>query len=244
MRNIYIHKLIMSSDPSEYINIINHTRDTINKWNKDQSLDAGDYLSIILILVTLLTTIRNSLKLESITKINVLSYLNKDSIKQIADIEKLLEELLLLLDASRICVALFHNGTSIGSYPFKRMSVIYEAVRSDAKSLKKVVKDIDLNNLSNQLLNLSAEHFTEVARLDPKLNTSCKEYLDYHDLYVMHSILLKNKIGVYGILEIQYLNNNKNNADTFSKESIIEEKEILINKILTSVKRITENKYK
>lgn len=226
----------------DYFTAIDHYIKIIEKWNKDQHLEVHDYFSIFLLIITAITAIKNSLLLNSIKSGNILTYLNKEAIKQTLYIEDLLNQLLLLLDCSRVCIGLFHNGTSLGGFAFKKMSVFYEARRSDAISLKDTIKNIDLNKLNEHLYNLNDDYFTEIDRDNENLSNDCKRYLDFANLKAVYSVLLKNNKKIYGILEIQYLKNNERNINNFKDIEIQEEKEVLINKILKSLSYIVENK--
>lgn len=230
------------SSSGDYLTLIQEGREIVQKINKDVNLDPGDYLTLIVIILTLITSILNGKKLAYLTKSNILAYLNNDNIKNVLYIENLLEKLLLLTNSSRICVGLFHNGTSIGSYSFKKMSIIYEAKRSDTKSIKNNYKDVELARLYKHLAKVNTDNFTFSSRDDDSLDKECIQYLDFLNLTAVYSILLSDSKGVYGILEIQYLDKNKYNVETFEDSSILEERDILFNKISKSISFIVNNK--
>lgn len=169
------------------------------------TLTIFDYFVVINSSLILTIALLNYIRLSKSPLTNVISYLSKEDIKQRQMVEGILKEMLGLSNAHRVVIGLFHNGTSVGSLHFQKMSVFYEALSPSASSLKMAFKDVEAYKLEQEVLKGSPDKFSKYSRQDPDLDPECKKYLDTQGLNTIYSRLLVSKKGVFGILEIQYV---------------------------------------
>lgn len=214
--------------------IVNKTKDG------DYTPSPGDILVIVFLLIGVINTILNSRIISIVKNHNILSYINKDKIKEIILIERLLEDLLILTNASRVSVGIFHNGQNIGSFNFKKMSVIYEAKKNKVSSIKDLYKNVDFSKLKTHILRLNSDSFVKYTINDEDILDACKDYLDINDMDTVYSRLLKNDIGEYGVIEIQYLTDNLENINSVELKN--NEVEKLYNKISRLLRYVIEEK--
>lgn len=215
----------------------------IEKYNNEGHISYIDLIILISVAAIGIGSLTISLlgyfrTLKTTTR-NIISYITPADIHQTNRVEIILNKLLAIANADRVGIAMFHNGASVGSehLPFKEFTLTYEAKNPSIASLKSVVRKIPLSRLTKQLDKISSTEFTECS-LDNVTDNECKMYMRSVKLERIYSRLLSNKKGIYGIIEIHFI--NEKNTELNSEK--LEEIEDVYSELLFCLKYITENK--
>lgn len=211
--------------------------DTLKIIRKENSITAEEYFSLFINCVILLTLIIKVIQpLTDIVK-PLKVKLTKKYFKEIDFVEDLLEELLLLTKADRVCVGVFHNGQVWGHFHFMKMTIAYEACKHGISSIKKLYANVPIEKIKNQLQIVNVDEFSIFNRND-NLEPECVRYLDSQNLKGILSRLLTNKKGeVIAILEAQRL------CGYFGKEDLSDSRlEPTFNRLMHNLSLINEGK--
>ena len=165
----------------------------------------GWLVMISSILTVLLTIVAAVNKLGSPMKDKLTYFSIERDIKQRQMVESILQEFINISKCHRVCVGLFSNGTSIGTVHYKKMNITHEAVAPGVTSFRERFQNISTLKLEQEILNSTSYKFTEVSLNDSTLITGCRNYMRSNSLHTILSRRLVNKRGMYGLLELQYI---------------------------------------
>lgn len=215
-------------------------RDTIKTYQETGNISI---LNLLLVLLTFVVIIQNHLtkiRLLQTTTGNVIAYITKDGIKQRKKIESILLELRGLTAADRITVGLFHNGTSIGSFHFTKMSVPYEVTKPGITSNRKRLQNVDLSNIEEELFNYKSNKFTRLSLNNINLPIDCANYLNSVGLEVVYGRLIPvlNTKEYYGVIELQFASETN---DEITEERL-QEVEKIYSRLLVALDYVRRNK--
>lgn len=180
---------------------VKSTRDNLVDFYKNHTQEIFGLLSLIistLILVTL--AFKQPKKVNS----NCVSYEEIDNHEKTQEVVK---QMLDITQASRVVVALVHNSCNTDTIPFKEFSIVYEATQIEVSSLKTLIRKIPITDcfIDKELKHLTPIKFNKYYRGQLSLSLACINYLKKRGIHTKYSRLLTNKKGIFGIIEIQYL---------------------------------------
>lgn len=216
-------------------------KDTINIYNKTGTISPVNLLLLLLAGVVVIQNHISKIRLLQTTTGNVIAYINKDSVQQKKKIEQILLELRALTDADRVVVGLFHNGTSIGSFHFTKLSIGYESLKTGISSLRKHCKDVDLTGVEDELLSYNSESFIRNSISDIDVNVNYKKYLNSVGLEAVYSrlVAVNNKDNnYYAVVQIQFASEHNDEIS----EDRLKEVEKTYNRLLTALDFVRRNK--
>lgn len=211
---------------------------------------------VFFVLANTITTIFNLAKTGQTIKRNVTAYLNKEDFQEKAVIEAILKDMLEVSESDRVCLGILHNGTGWGALHFTKMTVRYEARKAGIESVKGVFKDIDIDKISEEIVEAEVDRFTYFTREDKRLNVGCAAYLDSLGIKSVYTRLMSSKesltgkllsklikpkeVGVYAILELQKITEEADliNVDDKVKQQVEE----LYQKLVWSMERVRKGK--
>lgn len=229
------NNLLDSLESKEKIQTIQS--DTLKIIRKENNITTEEYISLFINFIILLTLVIKVIQpLTDIVK-PLKVKLTKKYFKEISFIEDLLEELLLLTKADRVCVGVFHNGQVWGHFHFMKMTIAYEACKYGITSIKKLYANVPLEKIKNQLQVVDEDKFSIFNR-DDDLEPECIKYLDSQNLKGILSRLITNKKGeVIAILEAQRL------CSYFGNEDLSDSRlEPTFNRLIHNLSLINEGK--
>lgn len=220
--------------------------------------DGALVLGVIGLFLTanIITNIINLVEAGETARKNITAYLKPDHFQDKEYIENILKDMLTTSHSDRVCLGIFHNGSNWGNLHFTKMSVKYEARRQGIESVKNILKDIDIERISEEIKAYSEEEFRHFSIEDSNLSPGCIIYLDNLGIKSVWSRLLSSKesisskllskfikpkeVGVYAILEIQSLSEeSKENSYSADTEQKLED---LYKKLLWAVDRVRRGK--
>lgn len=216
-------------------------KDTIKIYNETGTISPINVLLLLLAGVVVIQNRISEIRLLQTTTGNVIAYINKDSVQQKKKIEQILLELRALTDADRVVVGLFHNGTSVGSFHFTKLSLVYESLKTGITSLRKRYKDIDVTGIEGELLTYQSDKFTRNAVSDINVDNGCKQYLNSIGLESVYTRLIPvngEKNSYYGVTQIQFASEHN---DEISQDRL-KEIEKTYNRLLTALDYVRRNK--
>lgn len=181
-------------------------RRSIERVSNAQYVDAWSIFLLISSLIVFISSVTTHLKVISAKTKNIISYIKPKDNKEKNIIEGNLRQVMGEASAIRVAVAMFHNGSSIGSYHFNKMSMLYEVTKSGYASIKSKVQNIPFVNIEKSVQLSSADKWTKFSISTPNLDKECIKYLRVNNLEAVYSRLLASKEGIYGIIELQYSN--------------------------------------
>lgn len=118
------------------------------------------------------------------------------------EIEKILKQMLTILDCDRIAIGIFHNSELL---PLTTMSVLYEVCKEGVTPKKDSMLNLPILNLQSEIKNLNPFKFLKFSITQSNLTPSCARYLQNKGVHTKYCRLLANKEGAYGIMEMHYL---------------------------------------
>jgi hypothetical protein len=216
-------------------------KDVIKIYEETGSVNLVNILILIIASIVVIQNHISKIRLLKTTTGNIIAYINKDSVKQKKKIEQILIELRALTDADRVVVGLFHNGTSVGSFHFTKLSLAYESLKTGITSLRKRYKDIDVTGIEDELLTYQSDKFTRNAISDVNVDNGCKQYLNSIGLEAVYTRLIPvngEKNNYYGVIQIQFASEHNDEIS----EDRLKEIEKTYNRLLTALDFVRRNK--
>lgn len=219
--------------------------------------DGALVLGVIGLFLTanIITNIINLIEAGETARKNVVAYLKPEHFQDREYIENILKEMLTTSQSDRVCLGILHNGTNWGKLHFTKMTVKYEARRQGIESVKNILKDIDIERISEEIKKYSEDEFKHFSRKDSTLSPGCIVYLDSLGIKSVYSRLLSSKesitnklfnrffkpkeVGVYAILEMQRLTEEEEYRYSDCTQQKLEE---LYKKLLWAMDRVRTGK--
>ena len=135
------------------------------------------------------------------------NYIKYEELDNHERIQELIKKILDITQASRVLVVLVHNTSNIDAVEFKEFSVVYEALQINIPSLRKLIKRIPITEcfINKEIKHLNDFKFHKYYIGQPNLSLACSNYLKRKELNTKYSRLLTNKNGIFGLIEIQYI---------------------------------------
>jgi len=180
---------------------VKSTRDNLVDFYKNHTEEVFGLLSLIISSLILLTVAFKQPK-----KVNS-NYVKFEEIDNHEKIQEVVKQTLDITQASRVAVALVHNTCNTDAIPFKEFSVVYEATQINVPSLKTLIRKIPITDcfINKELKHLTDVKFNKYYRGQSSLSLVCVNYLTKRGIHTKYSRLLTSKKGIFGIIEIQYL---------------------------------------
>lgn len=196
-------------------------------------------LNTLIIIITLTKFILPTVK--TLDKLLKSSYtlLIKSYIKEVKYVEDILENILLLTKADRVCVGVFHNGDNWGSFHFLKMSIIYEATKPGIQSFKKRFQAVPIENILTEIKNITSTEF-KVFTYSEDLSQGCKQHMDASGLSSIASRLIskgENEDNIIAVINCHKVTGNFSGV-AFSEPDIERE----FNRLCWALTRINESK--
>lgn len=140
-------------------------------------------------------------------KPQTLNYVKFEDIDTHENIQEVVKKMLDISQASRVAVALVHDSYSTDILPLKEFSVVYEATQINVPSLKLNIRKVPITEcfINKELKHLTDIKFTKYYKGQPSLSLACVNYLEKRGINTKYSRLLTSKKGIYGIIELHYL---------------------------------------
>lgn len=181
---------------------LSQLKKAIDRTQTNQHVDAWSIFvlaaSIVVFcssLVTYITSLKNSTK-------NIIAYIKPRDRREKIIVENYLRELMGQSGAVRVLVGMFHNGTSVGSFHFNKMSVLYEVSKYGYASVKSRYKDVDFSTIERYISLSNPDKWT---KFDTSPSTVDKHpHFNGLNLDVVFTRLLNCNKGIYGMIELQY----------------------------------------
>lgn len=171
---------------------------------------------------------------------STVSYFTQNDLVQKQAVESVLENFIKITGCHRVCIGLFHNGSSVGSTHFKKMSITHEAKQQGVSSFIARFQNVPLYKLEQELTLSNSYEFTSISINDPDLYISCKNYMNSNCLkYVLTRQLICNK-GIYGIIELQFI--EEPDLDDLKKQETIAQINTVYDQIANMTDYIRRNK--
>lgn len=135
--------------------------------------------------------------------IESLTYVSKEDLELLNDIENCMQRLMSATQSDRIIIGLFHNGTTdkLGFHE-KKISAIFE-VTDRLKPTKDQVQSIPIDFVKEEILLADDKYFQTYKR--GNLHSRCDEYLDRIGIVRKDFKLLKDNRSIYGLINIHFL---------------------------------------
>lgn len=162
---------------------------------------------IFSLLSLIVSTIIVGILLFKKPKSNNLNYVKFEEIDSHEKIQEVIKQMLDVSQASRVALALVHNSCNTDMLPLKEFSVMYEATQINVPSLKLTIRRIPITEcfVNKELKHLTDIKFTKYYKGQPSLSLACVDYLEKRDIHTKYSRLLTSKKGIYGIIELQFI---------------------------------------
>lgn len=159
-------------------------------------------------LASLLIGIKNTARIGKTPLRDISTRIHLQDLEKDHEIDQYLARILATAKCSRVVVASFTNGTSVGIFPFKYFSILWEAVDDGVTEIKYDYQSKPLNKIRSELKLCmdSPDSFTFVS-IDDNIPEGCKKYLLTNSIHTIVSRLIGNDSDGYsGIINIQYTN--------------------------------------
>lgn len=137
---------------------------------------------------------------------NSIIYINKDELKLKIELQKLLDQLLVITYADRIVIGLFHNGSQdLLGFHEKKMSVYAEACTDIIAPVKEKLQAIPINYMLEEILMADTIYYQTVVRSD--LNSACDIHMDSLQIVRKDFRTFRGvRKEIYGIINFHYAN--------------------------------------
>lgn len=240
---------------------IKATRDFIEKINVEPNITHVELLNIAFNIFILIIVFYTKVRVFKTTLADVLRPLTKKDLRQTEEIESILDRLLWVTKADRVCVGILHNGQKVGDLHFDKISVFYEATGPNIISIKHQLQEISLAKVYKHILNTSETCFSKFSRdedTDKLKDFSFSKFLDSMSINTVYSRLLLGekklinslfskkeqveKREIYGIVELHFI--LPPNKEEFYDSKNIRELDIVFNKLAVSLDKLIKPKGK
>ena len=136
-----------------------------------------------------------------------------------------LKDLRMASDADRVVIGIFHNSQKYAfDYHLLKMSVFHESLKDNSFSVKKIIRDIPLSYISEELALYKLNNNKLLFNIsNPNMKPGCKLHLNSINIETICNYLLEYKRTPIGILSFQY------KTDQSSKYGSISEFEKFLN---------------
>lgn len=198
-------------------------------------------INTLIIAITIVKFIMPAVKtIDKLTKSSY-SFLTKSYFKEVKYVEDILENILLLTEADRVCVGVFHNGDKWGSFHFMKMSIIYEAKRPGIQSFKKTFQSVPIERLIEEIKSVSEGYFSLFNKSD-SLSVGCQQHMDANGISAISSRLISKNQDKESDRVIAVINCHKITG-SFDQE-LFEQPEVVreFNRLCWALTRINESK--
>jgi hypothetical protein len=139
--------------------------------------------------------------------LDIMTLINKNHIKD-SIINKTLNLLREASNADRVVIGLFHNTSIYGfNYHVLKMTVFHESLKYPELSLKKVIKEIPLSYLADELVlykNTNNSNRLLFNIKDPSIKSGCRIHLNNINVSTIVNYLLVYNNTPVGILSFQF----------------------------------------
>jgi hypothetical protein len=212
-----------------------------NKYTQTGTISLFEIIILLIAFSSLTVSGLNHLRLLKTPVRDVITYLNLNHIKETREIENILQEMLAVSQCHRVLIGLFHNGTSVGTHHFNKMSVFYEVVAPSISPLRDKTQNVLLYKLYDEIENNTGDTFSKYSREDKDLKPRCIMHLD--NIGVKESLkrlLVDSDKGIYGIVELQWV--NFTSEDIMKDTSNLAQLDILFNRLVSHIEGMENNK--
>lgn len=210
---------------------------SVNEW-KDIFVNAGSFVIGLILACGQLYTIVKIKKQEKEKKEKSKASKNygkqiKEENKYTVKIQEEIEELRQVLNADRVQVLEFHNGTDFSTRKGYKMDCTYETTKYGNETVKGILQNYPTTLLPTFMSRIIEDKLYFVPNIEQLMQTDMSTYAMKMNMHVssFYDVSLEDNGDTIGILAVQYTEPKDLNED---EKAILHAKKIIIEELLKS----------